>query len=252
MYPIQQQAEDAAEIGNASELRDCLARGATLEVGIYLLVLGNGDVATFQTILDFGGDANWDMHYSGTPLILALKHNHQALFCYLLSINVDPNKGSLGHWLPPLSVAVRLTKDIQWIQHLLEIGARIEGTGALHIAAFQYTVRYHSIVSILKTILSILASIIVQSSWQSVSYLLQYLIFIFWIIQVLGYSTNPSLHSQSIEKRVKVPLVPSVGDALNHLKTPVQGQAFVLSTGSSDCSKQVHPSQPSAAPGRRR
>ncbi|KAB8068841.1 ankyrin repeat-containing domain protein [Aspergillus leporis] len=140
MYPLQQlqqQAEDAAESGNASELRDCLARGATLDIGIYLLALGNGDVATFQTILDFGGDANWDMHYSGTPLILALKHNHQALFHYLLSMNVDPNKGSLGHWLPPLSVAVRLTKDIQWIQHLLEIGAKIEGTGALHIAAFQ-------------------------------------------------------------------------------------------------------------------
>ncbi|KAE8355431.1 ankyrin repeat-containing domain protein [Aspergillus coremiiformis] len=140
MYPIeqrQQQAEDAARSGNAAELRDCLAHGAILNVVIYLLALDHGDVATFQTILDFGGDANYDMHYSGTPLILALKFNHQALFHYLLSLNVNPNQGSLGHWLPPLSVAVRLTKDIQWVQHLLEIGARIEGTGALHIAAFQ-------------------------------------------------------------------------------------------------------------------
>ncbi|KAB8068840.1 hypothetical protein BDV29DRAFT_199109 [Aspergillus leporis] len=66
----------------------------------------------------------------------------------------------------------------------------------------------------------------VQSSRQSVSHLLVYFIFTLWITLALGYSTDPPLHSQSIEKRVKVPPVPSVGDALNHLKKPAKGQAL--------------------------
>ncbi|GIJ91392.1 hypothetical protein Asppvi_010357 [Aspergillus pseudoviridinutans] len=135
---LQREANDAARSGNASELRDCLTRGATVwEDAVVLLALESGDIPTFQTLLDFGVSINEDMHYMGTPLISALRHHHHALLEFLFSKGVDPNKGNWGHWLPPLSVAVRFTKDIKWVQRLLDAGAKIEGTGALHIAAFR-------------------------------------------------------------------------------------------------------------------
>ncbi|KAF7128521.1 hypothetical protein CNMCM5793_003309 [Aspergillus hiratsukae] len=136
--PIQQETKDAAQSGNASKLRDCLTRGAdVLDRGLILSALESGDVATFQSILDFGVDINQEMDYSGTPLISALRYNHHALLEFLFAKGVGPNKGNWGHWLPPLSVAVRYTKDIKWVQRLLDAGAKIEGTGALHVAAFR-------------------------------------------------------------------------------------------------------------------
>ncbi|GFF32228.1 hypothetical protein IFM51744_01708 [Aspergillus udagawae] len=135
---LQREAEDAARCAHGSKLRDCLTRGATVwENGVVLIALESGDIATFQTLLDFGVSINEDMHYSGTPLISALFHNHDALLEFLFSKGVDPNKGNWGHWLPTLSVAVRFSKDLKWVQRLLDAGAKIEGTGALHIAAFQ-------------------------------------------------------------------------------------------------------------------
>ncbi|KAF7176012.1 hypothetical protein CNMCM7691_001187 [Aspergillus felis] len=135
---IQHEAQDAAHSGNASRLRDCLTRGASMWYDcVFLLALESGDVATFKTTLDFGADINEDMGHNGTPLIAALRHNHHELLEFLFSKGVDPNKGHWGHWLPPLSVAVRYTKDIKWVQRLLEAGAQVKGSGALHFAAFQ-------------------------------------------------------------------------------------------------------------------
>ncbi|KAE8355432.1 hypothetical protein BDV28DRAFT_146106 [Aspergillus coremiiformis] len=65
-----------------------------------------------------------------------------------------------------------------------------------------------------------------QFSRQIVLHLLVYCIFTLGITLALGDSTDPSLHSQSIEKRAKVPLIPSVGEALNHLKKPAKGQSL--------------------------
>jgi ankyrin repeat protein len=135
---IQQEAADAARSGDAFRLRDCLNRGSTLWYDwVFSSALESGDVATFQTTLDFGADINEDMGHNGTPLIAALRHNHHELLEFLFSKGVDPNKGHWGHWLPPLSVAVRYTKDIKWVQRLLEAGAKVKGSGALHFAAFQ-------------------------------------------------------------------------------------------------------------------
>jgi hypothetical protein len=126
--PIQEEAKDAARSDNASKLRDSLTRGAdVLDRGLILSALESGDVATFQTILDFGVDINQEMGYSGTPLISALQHNHQALLEFLFSKGVDPNKGNWGHWLPPLSVAVRYTKDTKWMHRPLDAGAKLQG-----------------------------------------------------------------------------------------------------------------------------
>ncbi|GFG15361.1 isoform 2 of ankyrin repeat and SOCS box protein 2 [Aspergillus udagawae] len=135
---IQQEAADAARSGNASRLRDCLTRGANLWYAcVFGFALESGDVTTFQTTLDFGADISEDMGHNGTPLIAALRYNHHELLEFLFSKGVDPNKRHWGHWLPPLSVAVRFTKDIKWVQRLLEAGAKVKGSGALRFAAFQ-------------------------------------------------------------------------------------------------------------------
>lgn len=55
---------------------------------------------------------------------------------FLFSRGADPNVGNLGHHLPPISVAVRFTRNIRWVKLLLERGATVSNTGALHIAAF--------------------------------------------------------------------------------------------------------------------
>lgn len=137
---VHEEASEAALRGDAARLRRCFNNGfSTLDArvfrGVFLLALQNGDVETFQVILDAGGDINYNMGYSGTPLISALRHNHTPLLGFLFSRGVDPNIGCWGHWLPPLSVAVRYTWDMKWIKLLLEKGARIRNTGALHVAA---------------------------------------------------------------------------------------------------------------------
>lgn len=98
-------------------------------------VLQSGDVETVQVVLDAGGHINYDFELVGSPLVSALRHNHYPLLEFLFSHGADPNLGSWGHWLPPLSVAVRYTKDIKGMRVLLEKGAKIKGTGALHVAA---------------------------------------------------------------------------------------------------------------------
>ncbi|KAF4215269.1 hypothetical protein CNMCM8980_010347 [Aspergillus fumigatiaffinis] len=65
-----------------------------------------------------------------------------------------------------------------------------------------------------------------QANRQSVYSLLLYLIFTLWITSVLGDQINHSLHALSIEKRVRVPPIPSVADALKHLKKPAKGPAL--------------------------
>ncbi|XHG07484.1 hypothetical protein AWENTII_010625 [Aspergillus wentii] len=132
---LQQEAKEAAFQGDVATLQRCFENGlSAMDKKVYLNALQNGDVKTFQVILDAGGDINFTMGYSGSPLISALRHKHQNLLEFLFSRGVDPNMGTYGQRLPPLSVAVRYT-DIKWVKVMLEKGARIEGTGALHIAA---------------------------------------------------------------------------------------------------------------------
>lgn len=42
--------------------------------------------------------------------------------------------GHWGHMLPPVGVAVRMNRNISWAERLLQAGARLNETGALHIA----------------------------------------------------------------------------------------------------------------------
>lgn len=137
--PIQLEAEDAVSIGNASRLQHCLNNGARLDTFVYLKALQNGDIATFQVILSNGGDVNHDLGSSGTPLISALRRHHGPLLEYLLNkrTDVDPSYGRWGHMLPPIGVAVRINRDIKWTERLLRAGARVDGSGALHVAAIR-------------------------------------------------------------------------------------------------------------------
>ncbi|OJJ85430.1 ankyrin repeat domain-containing protein [Aspergillus glaucus CBS 516.65] len=136
---IQLEAENAASTGNAPQLQHSLNNGARLDTFVYLKALQNGDIATFQVILDNGGDVNHDLGSSGTPLISALRHNHEPLLEFLLNkrTDVDPSYGRWGHMLPPIGVAVRMNRDIKWMERLLRAGARVEGSGALHVAAIR-------------------------------------------------------------------------------------------------------------------
>lgn len=132
---LQEEAREAAFKGNAAKLRACLSKGSTIDYRIYIKALENGDVETFQVILDAGGDIDYTMSYSGSSLISTLRHNHQALLEFLFSHGVDPNQGTWSQWLPLISVAVRYNRDIKWVKVMLEKGAKIKGTGSLHVAA---------------------------------------------------------------------------------------------------------------------
>ncbi|GAD98311.1 hypothetical protein ARB_00513 [Paecilomyces variotii No. 5] len=134
---VQKQAENAATRGDVAALRQCFRDGASpLDKKVNLRALSRGDIELFQVIVDAGGDVNLNMGYVGTPLISALQRKRDAFLEFLFSRSVDPNVGSLGHHLPPISVAVRFNRTTRWVQTLLERGATLSNTGALHIAAF--------------------------------------------------------------------------------------------------------------------
>lgn len=80
-----------------------------------------------------------DLGSSGTSLISALRHHHEPLLEFLLNkrTDVDPSYGRWGHMLPPIGVAVRMNRDIKWTERLLWAGARVEVSGALHVAAIR-------------------------------------------------------------------------------------------------------------------
>ncbi|ODM22181.1 hypothetical protein SI65_03027 [Aspergillus cristatus] len=134
---IQEEAEKAAFTRNAAQLQHCLAGGARLDTFVYLKALQNGDIDTLQVILDNGGDVNYDLGSSGTPLISALRHRHEALLEFLLAKGVNLDDGRWGHMLPPLGVAVRFNRDIKWTERLLQAGVRLDESGALHVAAIR-------------------------------------------------------------------------------------------------------------------
>ncbi|KIM97606.1 hypothetical protein OIDMADRAFT_181998 [Oidiodendron maius Zn] len=107
--PIEREAELAAKAGDATRLREILSKGTAFDTFVYLNAVGNGDVKTFQVILDHGGDINYGLGYSGSPLIISLVHNHTALLELLFARGVDPNLHR----------------------------AEVQGSGALHIAAYR-------------------------------------------------------------------------------------------------------------------
>ncbi|OJJ34759.1 hypothetical protein ASPWEDRAFT_182899 [Aspergillus wentii DTO 134E9] len=125
---LQQEAKEAAFQGDVATLQRCFENGlSAMDKKVYLNALQNGDVKTFQVILDAGGDINFTMGYSGSPLISALRHKHQNLLEFLFSRGVDPNMGTYGQRLPPP-------------QRGRAYGADVNEIPFLHVVAF---VDYH-------------------------------------------------------------------------------------------------------------
>lgn len=102
---------------------------------VYLKTLQHGDIDTFQVVLNNGGDINYNLGGTGNALIIALRHQHEPLLEYLFAKDVDPSNGRFGHMLSPLGVAVRFNRNIKWTERLLQAGACLSESGALHIAA---------------------------------------------------------------------------------------------------------------------
>ncbi|ODM20248.1 hypothetical protein SI65_03301 [Aspergillus cristatus] len=134
-FSVQDEAENAAAAGNATQLQECFSRGAQVDTFVYLKALQNGDVDTYKVILDNGGHIDYNLGTSGNALISALRHHHDPLLEFLFANSVDVNNGRWGHMLPPVGVAVRINRNIKWTERLLQAGARLNETGALHIAA---------------------------------------------------------------------------------------------------------------------
>lgn len=132
---VQDEAENAAAAGNAMQLQECFNRGAQVDTFVYLKALQNGDVDTYKVILDNGGHIDYNLGTSGNALISALRRHHDPLLEFLFANSVDVNNGRWGHMLPPVGVAVRINRNIKWTERLLQAGARLNETGALHIAA---------------------------------------------------------------------------------------------------------------------
>jgi ankyrin repeat protein len=135
--PLEREAELAAKAGDAAKLRECLDKGARFGTFVYMYAVASGDVDTFRAILDHGGDINYCLGgMSGSPLINSLEHKHDALLEFLFAQGVDPNQNLRGPMLGPLGVSVSCNIDVKWTERLLQAGARVEGSGALHIAAY--------------------------------------------------------------------------------------------------------------------
>ncbi|ODM24322.1 hypothetical protein SI65_01970 [Aspergillus cristatus] len=132
---VQDEAENAAAAGNAMQLEECFSRGARVDTFVYSKALQNGDVDTYRVILDNGGHIDYNLGTSGNALTSALRHHHDPLLEFLFANSVDVNNGHWGHMLPPVGVAVRMNRNIKWTERLLQAGARLNETGALHIAA---------------------------------------------------------------------------------------------------------------------
>ena len=135
--PIEREAELAAKAGDATRLREILSKGTAFDTFVYLNAIESGDIETFQVILDYGGDINYGLGYTGSPLINSLRHNHTALLEFLFARGVDPNINRWGHMLGPLGVSCAGKADIKWTKRLLQAGAKVQGSGALHIAAYR-------------------------------------------------------------------------------------------------------------------
>ncbi|EFR03589.1 hypothetical protein MGYG_06583 [Nannizzia gypsea CBS 118893] len=134
--PITDAALDAARAGEVEELASLVRDYPNLAHSIYLnraAISGKGDIAIYQVLIDGGCNINISFGYTGSPLIKAIYHNKFALARHLLSLGANPNVNNLGVTLGPLGVAV--TYRPGFVVDLLDAGAVIQNTGALHIAA---------------------------------------------------------------------------------------------------------------------
>ncbi|EGE06372.1 hypothetical protein TEQG_05375 [Trichophyton equinum CBS 127.97] len=136
--PIVDAAVDAARGGQVEDLASLVKDYPNLKYSIYVnwaAISGKGGITTYQVLIDSGCNINISYGYGGSPLINAIYHNKFPLARHLLSLGANPNINNLGIYLVPLGVAASFRPG--FVVDLLNAGADIQNTGALHIAAIK-------------------------------------------------------------------------------------------------------------------
>ena len=80
-------------------------------------------------------DINTNLDRLGTLLILAVKRNNQEHVSFCLKHGANPNLGLYAHMWSALATGAKLGASMEIIEMLLDAGARIEESNALHTAA---------------------------------------------------------------------------------------------------------------------
>ncbi|KAM5435113.1 hypothetical protein McanCB21832_003709 [Microsporum canis] len=134
--PIIDAAVVAARAGLVEELASLVRDYPNLAHSTYVhwaALEGKGGISTYQVLIDGGCNINISFGYTGSPLINAIHYNKFPLARHLLSLGANPNINHRGVSLGPLGVATSYRPG--FVVDLLDAGASIENTGALHIAA---------------------------------------------------------------------------------------------------------------------
>lgn len=134
--PIIDAAVVAARAGEVEELASLVRDYPNLVHSTYVhwaALEGKGGISTYQVLIDGGCNINISFGYTGSPLINAIYRNKFPLARHLLSLGANPNINNMGVTLGPLGVATSYRPG--FVADLLDAGADIENTGALHIAA---------------------------------------------------------------------------------------------------------------------
>lgn len=131
-------AAEAARRGDIELLGQCFADGLRSNDTLQFAAEESGKPEVLQVLFDNGTDINAHIDYMGTPLSRCVTHRRKAMVRYLLDKGADPNiylPGGGG--LMPIALAVRMTKpdDTELLEMLLDAGASIPGTAALHMAS---------------------------------------------------------------------------------------------------------------------
>ena len=82
-------------------------------------------------------DANTNLDRLGTFLILSIKRNSSEQVWTLLSLGANPTLGLYAHVYSPLATAVEYGASLEMVEMLLQAGATVRGSDALHVAAMK-------------------------------------------------------------------------------------------------------------------
>ncbi|KAF2147080.1 uncharacterized protein K452DRAFT_354552 [Aplosporella prunicola CBS 121167] len=137
-------AETAAKAGNIELLRQCYERGFWATSTHYDAAEASDKAESVRKFLSENG-FSWEinerqLHGTETPLRRCVFRGRKHTVRYLLAQGADPNTSLAHNHMKPLTVAVRVSTpatryDTEMLEMLLEAGAEIPGSGALHVAS---------------------------------------------------------------------------------------------------------------------
>ena len=154
---------DAIISNNLDHLKSALAKPLN---GLLALAITNNSHLTIPHIVDLGGsvysdpaftallaphtfpalvtlitkcsyDVNTNLDRLGTFLILSIKRNSADEVRTLISHGANPNLGLYAHLYSPLASASEYAASLDVVNTLLDAGAIVQGSDALHVAAMK-------------------------------------------------------------------------------------------------------------------